>query len=382
MVLAACASNPKKDQTTANGTPVLANPYSLAGDTMAVGVIPAAVLHDAQRNKNIEFSIDYPTKGGPYPVIIFSPEYGDSRASYVGLSSFWAGHGYVVMKPSHADAGATRAAIEQRLEERRAAMDQTARSGRNRNRDQQAAQSRMPFRTDPADTWETLQTPADWANRVADIRFLIDSMPRILDQYPEIKERVDVNKIGVGGHSYGALTAMQTASADNRVKAVEAMSPPGTIADRGLNRDAFTSLRVPTLFLTGSRDFGAVETEDLTWRKQAFEASPAGDKWFVSIQNAGRSAFTGAVGDFGGYQAANQPDMPYPTNRPPYGGGYGGSPQQPAQRNQPVIMGGAPTGTVRTVSLAFWDAYLKSDTKGREYLDKLRGRGDVQVETK
>lgn len=386
LLAAACASDSDKPKD-ANTTPVLKNPYSLEGTTIAVGVIPAATLRDTARNKDIEFSIDYPTQGGPYPIVIFSPEYGGSRASYVGLSSFWASHGYVVIKPSHADAGATRAAIERRMEERRAMMMDQNRNGR-RNRNVQATdtaaqgQQRPQFRADPAETWETLQTSADWSNRVADIRFLIDSLPRIIEQYPEIKDRADTNKIGAGGHSYGALTAIQTATLDSRVKAVEAMSPPGTIAERGLTSQLFANLKIPAMFMTGSRDVGATETEDVNWRKQAFEASPAGDKWFVSIQGAGRTAFTGSFNDFGGYQPVNAPDMPYPTNRPgPMGGGYGQS--QPMPRgNQPVIMSGASTGTVRTVSLAFWDAYLKNDNAGREYLNKMKTRGDLQVETK
>jgi hypothetical protein len=45
-------------------------------------------------------------------------------------------------------------------------------------------------------------------------------------------------------------------------------------------------------------------------------------------------------------------------------------------------MGAGGSGTVRTLSLAFWDAYLKNDKAGRDYLDKLKNRGDVQVQIK
>jgi len=381
ILLAACASN---DKTDPNAAPVITNPYSLGdGTTIPVGAIPAAVLHDAQRNKDIEVSIEYPTKGGPYPVLIFSPEYGGSRASYVALSAFWAGHGYVVMKLSHADAGATRAAMDRLMEERRAAGEQRNRGGRRGRDRQQTSQLQQPgtFRPDPSQGWESEQTPQDWQNRVADVRFIIDSLPRLIEQYPEIKERVDATKIGVGGHSYGALTAMMTAETDARVKVVEAMSPPGPLADRGLTRESFAAIRVPALFLTGSRDFGATQTEDATWRKQAFDLSAPADKWYVSIQGAGRAAFTGNVGDFGAYQPYQPGDMPYPTNRPPIGGAY--PQQQPMPRNNvPIVMGGPASGTVRTLSLAFWDAYLKNDNGGREYLNKLKNRGDLRVETR
>jgi hypothetical protein len=37
---------------------------------------------------------------------------------------------------------------------------------------------------------------------------------------------------------------------------------------------------------------------------------------------------------------------------------------------------------VRTVSLAFWDAYLKNEAGGREYLTKLTTRTDMTVASK
>ena len=385
LVLASCASDKKQDP---NAVPTITNPYSLEGTTIPVGAIPAATLHDSQRNKDIEMSIEYPTRGGPYPVIIFSPEFGGSRSSYVGLSAFWAGHGYVVIKPSHSDAGATRDAIDRMREERRAqaAQQEQHRGRRGRNHQPNGQQQPLTFRADPSTIWETAQSMQDWNNRVADVRFIIDSLPQLITQYPVIKDRLDQARVGVGGHAYGALTALMIAgaagtTADPRVKAVEAMSPPGPLAARNLTRESFANVRVPALFLTGSRDLGATESEDIAWRKQSFEGAPAGDKWFVSIQNANRSSFTGNFADFG-YTPREEPVNPYPTNRPPVGGYYPQT-QPTSNPNRGVTLGFGGTGTVRTISLAFWDAYLKADNKpGRDYLNNLRGRGDLQVETK
>lgn len=391
LTLATCSSSPDRaGQTTSTPAPA-GNPYSLEAKTIPVGVIPAAVLHDPQRNKDIEMSIEYPTHDGPYPVIIFSPGYGSSRAGYVALSSYWASRGYVVIKPSHADSQALREVMRQREEERRAAGERRSQRGQG-GRQQPAPQQAGPFRADPAEVWQS-QTAAEWRNRVADIVFIIDSLPRLIEQYPEIKERADTSRIGAGGHSYGAFTAMlaggvrtfsgtnAAAYSDARVKAVVAMSPPGPGAERGLTRESWADLRIPTLFLTGTRDIGANESEDAAWRRQAFELSPAGDKWFVSIQGAGHSAFTGQMADFGGYGPERPAEMPYPTNRPPVGGSY--PQQQPTPRSaMPILPGAGLSATVRTISLAFWDAYLKNDAPGRDYLGKLRGRGDVEVASK
>ncbi|HEX9160914.1 MAG TPA: hypothetical protein VF980_04335 [Thermoanaerobaculia bacterium] len=390
LALASCAS--RNDSPQANAAPTNRNPYSLEATTLPVGVIPVAVLHDPARNKDIEMSIEYPTKNGPYPVLIFSPEYGGSRADYVGLSAYWASHGYVVIKLSHADAGSLKDVRRQQTEERRATADQQR--GRRGRRTQQPATTPTPptpFRADPSETWQT-QTPADWLNRATDIRFIMDSLPRLTEQFPEIKDRVDANRIGVAGHGYGAFTAMLVAGAqtfngttpatyaDPRVKALIAMSPPGPSTWRGLTNQSFSAIRIPALFLTGSRDLGAVETEDSNWRKQAFELSPAGDKWFVLINGAGRSAFSGQFADVI-FEPVPQGQPPIPVDRPGPQPVYTPQPT-PQQQGRPGIGSIQGATVVRTLSLAFWDAYLKNESSGRDFLNKLKERGDVQVASK
>ncbi|HSP13513.1 MAG TPA: hypothetical protein VLV78_02030 [Thermoanaerobaculia bacterium] len=381
LVLSTCASSDQKESPAAAKPP--ANPYSMEATTIPVGVIPAAVLHDAQRNKDLEVSIDYPTHGGPYPVIVFSHGYGAPRNAYIGLSAFWAGHGYVVIRPHHADSG--------KIAPPERAFEEMPRERRGRR--QPARQTFQQFRADPTEQWQS-QTAADWKNRVADVTLVIDSLPKLIEQYPEIKDRVDSSRIGVGGHSYGAFVAMLAGGAkafagsdpvsyaDPRVKAVEAMSPPGPAPDRGLTRDSFTTIKVPALFLTGSRDYGTSEAEDPTWRKQAYDLSPAGDKWFVSVAGIGSSAFTGIIGAPTFVPSTVSP-APYPT-RPGTGPVYP-EPQQQSQQPRESAQGFRQigmAGTVRTVSLAFWDAYLKSEGSGREFLTKLHERSDMQVESK
>jgi len=386
LLLASCSNNSAPATATSAGT----NPYSLEATTIPVGVIPAGVIHDAAHNRDLQVGIDYPTHGGPYPVIIFSQEYGAPENAYVGLTSFWASHGYVVVTPRHADFGAIRdITLQQPYPE---PMQQPRRGRRGDNQPSTAQQAR-PFRADPSELWPSSQKPADWANRVADIKLVIDSIPQLITQYPEIKERVDAAKIGVGGHSYGAFTAMlaggaqtfsgttATSYADPRVKAIEAMSPPGPSAERGLTAQSFSTIRIPALFLTGSSDYGASQTEDPAWRRQAFDQSAAGDKWFVNVMGVGPSAFTGRFGSPEYIPPAQ------PTYFPTPGGGPGSLPPvQPgsnAQQRQPTsfrALGQATT--VRTISLAFWDAYLKSDTTGHTYLTGLLTRTDMQAATK
>src|SRR5213592_1280429 len=131
LMLAACATNMDNDdagrrgrdrQSKESGLPK----FRYSGDvgTSPVGVIPNATLHDGARSKDLELSIEYPTKGTAHPLIVFSPDFGLSSRDYVGISSYWASCGYIVMKLTHADS----------LHESNPA-DQTATDWRERVRD-------------------------------------------------------------------------------------------------------------------------------------------------------------------------------------------------------------------------------------------------------
>ncbi|HEU4521050.1 MAG TPA: hypothetical protein VFT12_03545 [Thermoanaerobaculia bacterium] len=331
--------------------------YTTQGGELPVGVIPAGVINDDARGRRIDLTIEYPIAEGSYPVIIFSTGFGVPSRTYVGLSSYWATFGYVVIKVGHLET--------------------------------------KPDAADVAAAWAG-QTPADWQQRVRDVKFVIDSLPRIQELYPELKGKMDPEKIGVGGHSYGAFVAMliagaktfsngvATSYADPRVKAVIAMSPQGPSESRGLTTESWREVRIPIMYMTGSSDVGMNESENEPWRRQAYELSPAGDKWWVSIAGAGHLSFTGRMAA-PVVTETMEPSMPVEPR----------DPRDPRRQPYPQPTGTMPrrvdTGfygdrqllnVVRTVSAAFWDAYLKNEPGGREYLSKLNTRGDMTVETK
>src|ERR1043166_428190 len=134
VTLAACASKPSQQAAPTPATSTSAGSHSSLAHylpdetTYPVGSIPNAVLHDSARNKDLYMTIEYPTRGGPYPVIVFSHGFGGSNTAYTPLTEYWAGLGYIVIKPAHADAGKLGPILEQRREERRAEMEK-ARDG-------------------------------------------------------------------------------------------------------------------------------------------------------------------------------------------------------------------------------------------------------------
>src|SRR5207244_281867 len=101
------------------------------------------------------------------------------------------------------------------------------------------------FRPNPAEQiWEKEREP-QWRDRARDISLVIDSLADLEVRFPELKGKMDRTKIGVGGHSYGAFTAMLLGGArtfgnppllvaDPRVTAILAMSPQGVASNRGL----------------------------------------------------------------------------------------------------------------------------------------------------
>ena len=401
--LVACGSQPS--QKTAATTPASTAPgmsrahYLPEETTYPVGSIPNAVLHDAVRHKDLVMTIEYPTRGGPYPVIIFSHGFGGSNTSYTPLTEYWAGHGFIVIKPSHADAGKLGPILAQRREDRRAEMEKRRAEGRARNSRNAQAQDQTPPQPDSlAEAIWATQTTADWVNRARDISLIIESLGAIEGMYPELAGKMDKSNIGVGGHSYGAFTAMMLNgmtsfaatppihAADPRVKAGLAFSPQGA-GSLGLTQESWKDVKVPFMFITGTLDY--VTAGDVKPRHDAFAYSPAGDKYFVSFTGARHMTFAGGVGDIGDDEIPMRSSSGYPATDP-----WGNPQQQQMQPNRGTNNGGSLFQRERRIfnaakvaSTAFWDAYLKNDSFARDYIKaggplESYNTGQITVERK
>lgn len=332
--LAGCQTTGLDDEQTPRSR------YAGREGELPVGVIPEGVLRDTARDRDVLMSIDYPSRGGNYPLLMFSHGLGSSHRAYVSLASFWASQGYVVIRVGHADAG------------------------------------RMQNISSGEAAWQT-QTAAEWRNRVRDVTFVLDSLAQLRQAYPELEGKIDETKIGVGGHGYGAFTAMllgglrtfpgAVSYADPRVKAVLAMSPFGPGPLRGLTTESWQDLETPTLFMVGSDETGVNDTETAQWRQEAFRLAPAGDKWLFVLEGARSSTFTGV------YQSApsgtprstdrDATGRPLDPNRPP--------PMDPRQGRESYsgVRERSLFNRIQGVSLSFWDAYLLGTAEGRQALE-------------
>ncbi|MCA9277790.1 MAG: alpha/beta fold hydrolase [Phycisphaeraceae bacterium] len=225
-------------------------------------------LHDDARNKDLKIRVVYPISlrdesenDTKLPFIVFSHGLFGSGEMYDPLTFHWAANGYIVVQPTHSDS-------------------------KNLPR-----RERLTMR-------EGLR---DWSNRPKDVSFVLDSIATLEEQVPDIAGHIDTARIGVGGHSYGAMTSQLIAGvtprtredlSDQRAKAVLLISPQGE--NNILSSSAWDTLRGPVMTISGSNDT-SIENEPAEWRKQPFEHSPAGRHVLVWIDEAYHS-FGGITG--------------------------------------------------------------------------------------
>jgi predicted dienelactone hydrolase len=278
--------------------------YSPKAGPLRVLAIDQLALHDPARKKDLSVKIYYPEATGPFPIIVFSHGLYASKDSYWALGQYWASYGYVCIHPSHADS----------------AQDSGYRGGLR----QALADSEL------------------WRSRPKDVSFILDSLPQIERLAPTLKGKLDHARVGVGGHSYGAYTAVAIGGAtvqmpggkapvsfaDKRVQAIVVLSPQGE-GQMGLTSHSWENIRVPMLAMYGSRDF-ATQRRTSIWRSQPFNGAPPGDKYDVEIEGATHFTFVGPI--------------------------------RQRKLESPLFQ------CAKVETLAFWDTYLKDDEAAREYL--------------
>jgi len=198
-----------------------------------------------------------PTEG--YPVILFSHGFGGCNTQTTFLMDAFAHAGYLVLAPNHND----------------------ARCGSARRGMRGANRPEEPFRK-----------PTEWSDvtyrdREADIKAVLDAVTaKSFRGVP-----VDVNRIGIAGHSLGGYTALGLAGAwpswkDPRIKAVLALSP---FSSPYVQQGDLGQMNVPVMYQGGTRDFGVTPT--VRKSQGAYDRSSA-PKYYIEFEGAGHFAWT------------------------------------------------------------------------------------------
>jgi predicted dienelactone hydrolase len=302
--------------------PAAAELYSSGGPELFAVRHSRSVKLVARDGKSVvEVALHYPDAHGPFPVIVFSHGLGGSKDGYLFLGQWWASHGYVCIHPTHAGSDASLFAGENKVA------------------------SLHNMRT-------ALSDPAILEGRPREIAQVIDQLGDLESAVPELKGHLDRERVGVGGHSFGAYTALAVAGArvdlprradsefgDSRPRAFLALSPQGRNAL--FDEHAWERISRPVLLMTGSLDVqprllsATGEERPAEWRTEPYRYMPEGDKFLVWIEGARHSTFSNGAGA----KLSGDP-APDPGH----------------------------VSFVQACSLAYWDAYLKELPAAKEWL--------------
>jgi predicted dienelactone hydrolase len=218
---------------------------------------------DEQRQRNLPAILYLPKSENKAPLIVFSHGLGGSRYGYSHFGKFWASQGIASVHIQH------------------------------------PGSDRAIWTSQGLAVISALKTAASTDNAVAralDVTFALDS----LQNDTAVAHRIDFTKLGVGGHSFGANTALMSAGAqfdfnnktvsyvDKRVKAALVLSPPALPST--LNpKFVYGKINIPTLHLTGTQDHtpipGAVTTAEM--RRESYDAINGASK-YLGIYDGGR----------------------------------------------------------------------------------------------
>jgi len=261
--------------------------------------------HDESRKRDVPVKIYFPRQHDrSYPVILFSHGLGGSRENYRYLGEQWAANGYICVHVQHVGS------------------DDAVWRGQAR---------RM----------EAIRQAANAQNAIArpvDVKFAIDQLEK-LNSEGEWKGRLDLDHIGLAGHSFGGQTAFlvggqrlaRRSFADPRVKAIIPMS--AAVPELGDLDASYGDVEIPTFLMTGTLDDSPIGGTKATDRRKPFDHLPSETIAYLLIFNGGDHMV------FSGRPRA----VAKPTD---------GTFQQ----------------FIRISSTAFWDAYLKEDESAKAWL--------------
>lgn len=266
---------------------------------------------DAERQRNIPIRVYLPAEKSPAPVVLFSHGLGGSREGSVYLGRHWAARGYAAVFLQHP--GSDTAVWQSKPPDQRlSAMQQAA-------------------------------SLANFMLRVKDVPVVLDQLDRWNKTGGQVLAgRLDLMRIGMSGHSFGAVTTQAVSGqstgwgkmsfTDPRIKAAIAFSPSSP--RQGAPPQAFGKVKIPWLLMTGTKDVAIIGDADLKSRLAVFPALPPGGKYELALYGAEHSAFT---------------DRALPGDV---------EPRNPNHHR-----------AVLALSTAFWDAWLREDAAARAWLD-------------
>jgi len=225
-------------------------------------------VKDSKRDRVLPVRVYLPKSDKPAPVILFSHGLGGSRDNNPYLGNHWAARGYVVVFVQHP--GSDESVWKEVAGLQRMAAMKKAASGENfllRNQD-------IPVVLDALKTWNG-------------------------EKDHPLKGRLDLEHIGMSGHSFGAVTTQavsgqaflggKTTFLEPRIDASVMFSPSPPQA--GDPATAFASIKIPCLLMTGTDDNSPIGNTTAADRLKVYPNLKQAPAWQVVFDKATHMSF-------------------------------------------------------------------------------------------
>jgi dienelactone hydrolase len=298
-----------------NSAPLWSPTVSPDTEPMQIAIARGEWIDVNRNNRKIAYKTYCPMNdahapyAAPYPVILWSHGLGGSRDGAGFISRFVASHGYIVVHIQHAG------------------TDSTLWEGK------------------PGHPWDVIRaTPIPRSatlNRFKDVPFALSQLPTL-----DIAPLMDLSRIGMSGHSFGAMTtqvmagqkrgygARQYSLHDPRFKCGIVYSPvPVKDKKHHAPEDFYGGIKIPLLIMTGTDDDSPIEHYTYHNRLEVFTHSGGPEQHLLVLDKGDHMVFSGSRGKL---DANPKRDI-----------------------HEDII---------KILSLAFWDAYLKGDKGAKDWL--------------
>jgi predicted dienelactone hydrolase len=289
-------------------------PYDPAGPyaVETTGVI----WTDAARQRALPLRVRLPNAPGARPVVLFSHGLGGNVDSGRAWGERWASYGFVVIHLQHPGSDAS---VWRGVER-------------------------------PAQSLRAAASLDQYLARVADVKFVLDELQRRQRAGDPLAARLDLARIGMSGHSFGAQTTQALAGqsfdgtatartaaaalAELRLRAFVAFSPSARSQQAAA---LFATIAKPFISITGTDDgmVGLGLGVPPPLRRVPFEGMPGPDQYLLVLEAADHMVFNGTA------RARTGGDTAHDATH---------------------------TALAAAVTTAFWLAYLADDGAARDWL--------------
>ncbi len=274
-------------------------------------------IDSARDDRAVPYKIYHPVDHGleKMPVIIWSHGFGGNRDGASFISRFLAGQGYVIVHITHHG------------------TDSSLWEGKGGH------------------AWDILRkvkiSRETTLDRMYDVPFVLDQLPIWADENPDIGAHMDFDRIGMSGHSFGAMTTQVMAGMkfpdkdgnllhlrDERLSCGILYSPvPISHLTDSDPDDVYPSVDIPLFHMTGTDDKSPLEDFGYEYRLIIKEKASHPEQYLQVLEDGDHMVYNGTRG-----KLANNPKR--------------------AEHEQAILDG----------AFAFWEAYLKDDNNAKDWL--------------